>query len=142
VIFLTLAESLAEESSEAAWRSAVSRAYYAAFHVVWDFFATLRFAVPKADRAHAYLCLRLSNSGRSELVRAGQILQDLRGRRNIADYDRQRRVARPHADKAIADAREILSTIDTDLEAGVVKELTDAIKAYERDVLKEVTWQG
>jgi hypothetical protein len=46
--FLTLAESLAEESNEAAWRSAVRRAYYAAFHVAWDFLATLRFTVPKA----------------------------------------------------------------------------------------------
>jgi uncharacterized protein (UPF0332 family) len=69
--FLTLAESLAEESNEAAWRSAVRRAYYAAFHVAWDFLATLRFTVPKADRAHGYLWLRLSNSGHSEFIRQG-----------------------------------------------------------------------
>src|SRR5205807_1980650 len=60
--FLALARSLAAGGTEAAWRSAVSRAYYAAFHVARELFGALRFTVPYGDQAHRYLTLRLSNS--------------------------------------------------------------------------------
>jgi hypothetical protein len=61
--FLTLAQNLAITGHEAAWRSAASRAYYAAFHVAWELLEDLRFVVPRAERGHAYLWLRLSNCG-------------------------------------------------------------------------------
>jgi hypothetical protein len=57
--FLTVAEQLAAGGTEAEWRSAISRAYYAAFHVGRELLEDLRFRVPHADRAHAYLSRRL-----------------------------------------------------------------------------------
>jgi len=58
--FLPLATRLAEGTTEADWRSAVSRAYYAAFHVARRLFFDLKFTVPRADRAHQYLVFRLA----------------------------------------------------------------------------------
>jgi uncharacterized protein (UPF0332 family) len=61
--FLSLAARLAAGATEADWRNAVSRAYYAAFHVARQLLADLNFTVPRADRAHQYLVFRLSNCG-------------------------------------------------------------------------------
>lgn len=61
--FLTLAETWVEGATEAEWRSAVSRAYYAAFHEARVLLRGLGFRVPRGDQAHAYLWLRLSNCG-------------------------------------------------------------------------------
>ncbi len=62
--FLPLANALAAGPTEAEWRTAISRAYYAAFHVARQLVMDLGFVVPYADRAHAYLWYRLSNSGK------------------------------------------------------------------------------
>src|SRR5436190_12334387 len=110
--FLPLAETLAQSDGEAAWRTSVSRAYYTAFHVACNFMTSLGFAVPKTDRAHGYLWLRLDNAGHAEVLRRGHMLKDLRSRRNIADYDQQRKVTRPHAEKALLDARDIIGSLD------------------------------
>jgi uncharacterized protein (UPF0332 family) len=50
--FLSTARRLAGSGNKSDWRSAVSRAYYAAFHVARDLLAGLRFQPPRADRAH------------------------------------------------------------------------------------------
>jgi uncharacterized protein (UPF0332 family) len=57
--FLTQAQRLVVMTGEEDWRSAVSRTYYAVFHVACEFMDSLGFSVPQADRAHAYLWLRL-----------------------------------------------------------------------------------
>ena len=53
--YLSLARTLAGGMTEAEWRSASSRAYYAAFHVARLLLLDLGFRVPQADRAHGYL---------------------------------------------------------------------------------------
>jgi hypothetical protein len=83
--FLVLAYSLANQSTEAAWRSAVSRAYYAAFHVARQLLTDLGFRVPFADRAHDYLWLRLQNCGEAPVETAGAELKELRKYRNYAN---------------------------------------------------------
>src|SRR6266436_1986042 len=93
--FLTLAQRLVSESAEVSWRSAVSRAYYAAFHVARELLEDLGFVVPQGDRAHAYLWLRLSNSGDPLVVKTGRRLGDLRRWRNRADYDVRSYLSRP-----------------------------------------------
>src|SRR5713101_728199 len=91
--FLTLAKALANETTEADWRSAVSRAYYGAFHVARQLLEDLGFTVPQADRAHAYLWLRLSNCGHAQLKEAGRAVNDLRRERNWSNYDLKRPLA-------------------------------------------------
>ena len=83
--FLTLAQQLVVQAGEEDWRSAVSRAYYSAFHVVRVFMEGLGFTVPQADRAHGYLWLRLQNCGAPSMEQQGRDLQNLRHHRNLAD---------------------------------------------------------
>jgi uncharacterized protein (UPF0332 family) len=90
--FHTLAQQLSLAATEAAWRSAVSRAYYAVFHVARQLMEDLGFTVPRADRAYAYLWLRLANCGDPQVQQAGNALDDLQRDRNWADYDLKRPV--------------------------------------------------
>src|SRR5947208_13607766 len=76
--FLRVARWLAGSGGEAERRSAVSRAYYAAFHASRDLFKRLGFIVPRADRAHEYLYRRLNNCGLGPVVDAGRTLHSLR----------------------------------------------------------------
>ena len=139
--FLKLAELWIQGATEAEWRCAVSRAYYGAFHVARRFMRRLGFVTPRADQAHAYLWLRLSNCGEIQVQSAGSELNRLRRERNRADYDLER--AFPNTDGLIAvqTARQVVQILHTASAGPTLGQLTDAMKAYERDVLKTVTWQ-
>jgi uncharacterized protein (UPF0332 family) len=137
--FLSLASRLAVATTEADWRSAVSRAYYAAFHVARQLVSDLGFTVPHADRAHAYLWMRLGNSGEARVQQAAVDLHDLRRRRNQADYDLQPPLSQVRATPQVSVARRIIQTLDA-LDAATRTRITDAMKLYERDVLGDVTW--
>src|SRR5262245_63126116 len=110
--FLVLAAGLATGTTEADWRTAVSRAYYAAFHVARRLFADLNFTVPRADRAHQYLVFRLSNCGESAVEQAGHDLDTLRRFRNRADYDDVPAVTQPQAAAAVRLAEGIIQVLD------------------------------
>jgi uncharacterized protein (UPF0332 family) len=138
--YLSLADTLAQGTTEAEWRSACSRGYYAAFHVARELLLALGFRVPQADRAHGFLWLRLSNAGVVEVNNAGSLLNDLRRERNRADYDDRRTLARPTADQSVRFAEEIIQALDAASVEPVRSQITDAMKTYERDVLKDVTW--
>lgn len=88
--FLATADELCEGTREADWRSAVSRAYYAAFHAARNLLRECGFAVPRHGEAHAYLTDRLAHCGNPSLVLAARDLLVLRGQRNRADYDLDR----------------------------------------------------
>ncbi len=80
--FLPLATQLAAAATEPEWRTAISRAYYAAFHVARQLLEELGFRVPWADRAHAYLTMRLNNCGEGPVQQAASSLHSLRSLRN------------------------------------------------------------
>jgi uncharacterized protein (UPF0332 family) len=65
--FLEVANELVTGIREADWRSAVGRAYHAAFHVARNLFQLSGFSVPRGEQAHAYLWLRLTNSGHPDV---------------------------------------------------------------------------
>jgi uncharacterized protein (UPF0332 family) len=138
--FLVLAQQLAAASTEAAWRTAVSRAYYAVFHIARQLLEDLGFRVPLADRAHAYLWLRLSNSGEPNVVQAGQILNDLRRDRNWADYDFRRYFSQKASQNLTLRAAKIIPVLESAALEPTRTIITDTMKIYERDVLKDVTW--
>ena len=140
--FVALAEALAAGGTEAEWRTAVSRAYYGAFHVACDLFDALGFDVRKADRAHGYAHLRLENSSDEAVSEAGSKLHDLLKRRNRADYDQRAKFNATDADDAVEEARLIIEALDDAFTEPTRSQITDAIKKYERDVLKEVTWRA
>lgn len=139
--FLRLASRMAADSTEADWRTAVSRAYYAAFHVARRLAADLRFTVPRADRAHQYLVFRLSNSGTAVVEQAGRELENLRRLRNRADYDETPAVLHSQAVAAVRVAEGIIQLLDSAQQEPVRTQIRDAMIVYERDVLHDVTWQ-
>jgi uncharacterized protein (UPF0332 family) len=137
--FLLVASRLAAENTEADWRTAVSRAYYAAFHVARQLLADLRFSVPRADRAHQYLVFRLSNSGEAAVEQAGRDLDTLRRLRNRADYDETPALMQPQADAAVQLSRCIIQALDAARQEPARTQIRDAMIVYERDVLHDVT---
>ncbi len=138
--FLTLAQQLSLAATEAAWRSAISRAYYAAFHVARQLLEDFGFAVPQADRAHAYLWLRLSNCGDPLVQNAGRGLKDLRRDRNWADYDLAHPMRQSLSQNQRSFAARIIQTLQSAALEPTRTQITDAMKIYERDVLHDVTW--
>jgi uncharacterized protein (UPF0332 family) len=139
--FLELADTLCTEITEAAWRTAVSRAYYAAFHTARQLLRQCGFAVPPADQAHAYLWLRLANSGHPDVQRAGNDLSILRHIRNWADYDLDRPMDHATAFGQVQAGDSIIQLLEQVAGEPTVREpVIEAMKTYERDVLRQVTW--
>lgn len=85
--FLRVANDLAESDEAAELRSAVSRAYYAAFHVARKLLVDMGFEIAKGPAAHGDICKYLGNAANSTVVHAGSNIGDLRGWRNQADYE-------------------------------------------------------
>jgi hypothetical protein len=139
--FLPLAIRLAAGPTEADWRTAVDRAYYAAFHAARDLLASLRFAVPQSERAHAYLYVRLYNSGDAQVRQAAVDLHVLRAHRNGADYEPQRPFRRSWAPNDIQLAGQVIRVLDN-LPLLTRNAITTAMATYERNILHDVTWQG
>jgi uncharacterized protein (UPF0332 family) len=140
--FLTLATVLAGGATEASWRTAVGRAYYAAFHVARRLLEDVGFAVPRADRAHTYLSFRLQNCGDAPVETAGAKLQVLRTNRNLVDYDLRRSIGQPAARLLVAEADKIIRALDVARSQPTRSQIAAAMRVYERDVLRDVTWQG
>lgn len=138
--FLLLATRSAAATTEADWRTAVSRAYYAAFHVARRLFTDLQFTVPRADRAHQYLVFRLSNSGEAAVEQAGRDLDTLRRLRNRADYDDSPALTQPQAAAAVQVAEGIIQLLDAARQEPGRTRARDSMIVYERDVLHDVTW--
>lgn len=139
--FLALAIQLASGSTEAEYRTAVSRAYYVAFHVARRLFADLGFTVPRAERAHPYLILRLSNCGEPLVEQAGRELDTLRRLRNRADYDDLPSANQAQALTAVRAAEGILQALDAAQTEPTRTNIRDRMIVYERDVLRDVTWR-
>ena len=139
--FLLLANRLLKDATEADWRTAVSRGYYAAFHVARELLRDLGFSVPMTDRAHKYLAFRLSNCGDATIRSAGVDLDRLRDRRNEADYALQLSFSQTAATSEVRLAENIIRALDFARQEPARTQITDAMKIYERDVLQDVTWK-
>jgi uncharacterized protein (UPF0332 family) len=139
--FLLLATRLAAGTTEAERRTAISRAYYAAFHVARRLLTDLNFVVPRADRAHQFLVFRLSNSGESAVEQIGRDLETLRRLRNRADYDETPAFSQPQAAATVRIAEGVVQGLDAAGQQPARTRIRDAMIAYERDVLHDVTWR-
>lgn len=137
---LAVAVRLAAEATEADWRSAISRAYYAAFHVARHLLADLNFTIPRADRAHQYLIFRLSNCGEPVVEQAGRDLETLRRLRNRADYDELPPFTQPQTIAAVRLAESVIRELDIARRDPIRTRIRDTMIVYERDVLNDVTW--
>lgn len=118
--YLELADELGDAASEdalavARWRSAVSRAYYAAFHHARGHLeATRGEVVGRPGQSVHQAVARALKSGQNEMEqRVGDKLWELRGYRNAADYDGDAAVDAVQVAVSLVLATEII----TDLEA-------------------------
>jgi uncharacterized protein (UPF0332 family) len=140
--FLDQAEHWISLPAEVDWRSAVSRAYYAAFHGARQIFLDLGFRPPHGPQAHGYLWMRLSNCGDPILRVTGADRNELSRFRNRVDYDIGLDIDPNDAASAVLMARRILQQIPAGLVEPVRSQIITAIRDYERNVLHAVTWQG
>jgi uncharacterized protein (UPF0332 family) len=87
--FRELASQLAraEKTSPAELRTAVSRAYYAAFNVATSLLKKLGVKIPVGWEGHRLLAVALRYCDDKELIAISHDLDELRGVRWAADYD-------------------------------------------------------
>lgn len=85
--FISVATQLLAGEGEGRLRSAVSRAYYGAFHVARQFLFDCGVIVPIDSAAHRNVRWCLGSSSEPPIVEAGRRLEALRSTRNNADYD-------------------------------------------------------
>jgi len=141
--FLDVAFDLAGEYREADWRSAVSRSYYAAFHVANDFMRQCGFHVPQSGDAHGHAWIRLVNSQDARLTRAGRDLNRLRQDRNWADYDLTQPLPHKLAADSVQNAQTLVAILERALTwPSLLGQVIPVMRDFERDVLGDVTWQG
>jgi len=87
VLFLDVAKKFLNTPSEAAYRSAVSRAYYAVFHAAANFLEKLGFKRTKGPQAHGEIPARFNNCGVVDGEDIATSLNNLHRQRILADYD-------------------------------------------------------
>lgn len=113
--FLTLADALLKTlPCPAAFRSAVSRAYYAAHHHIALFVESAGVTILKSGEAHRDVWLHLTGIDDPELETVGNELAELQIDRNAADYDLQKPKfeKQSNASERVNDARELMDIVD------------------------------
>lgn len=136
--FIALAGKLAAVPSadEATYRTAVSRAYYGAFHVARTFLVELGFEPVRNANVHAYVRRHLSGSGDADAVLASELLDDLQSARNRADYrlDDPEVGTRAHAMLIVERAQLVISAVDSCRADEARETIRQAIAEYEQRI--------
>lgn len=84
--FQVLAKKLVSGTNPAEVRTAISRAYYAAYNCALRTIQQLGFRVAKGPNGHKDVQYRLGNCGDKDVERVGSQLADLHSKRIEADY--------------------------------------------------------
>jgi hypothetical protein len=84
--FLQSARRLLAAPSEANWRTATGRAYYALLHEGRVMLDRWGFPLPPRDSIHTFVRLRFTVAPHPDLAPAGRAIDDLSVWRNHADY--------------------------------------------------------
>ena len=88
--YLLLAEWLIEHrSSPDGFRTSVSRVYYAALHTAIDLLTNMTVVIPNNRNKHEVVPDLLEHTNDADIRYVGNMLSDLRGQRNKADYSLQ-----------------------------------------------------
>ena len=133
--FLKLAQRLASGNSEAEWRSAVSRGYYASFHVASSFVTSLGFTVPEGPQAHGFLSYGLQNCDIEKVEVIGNKFNSLKSLRINADYRLGRTINKKTSDKNVQRAERIISEIESiaNNNSSLKQNIKNGMKKYYRN---------
>ena len=110
--FLTLAKELAQRSDEAALRSAVSRAYYAAFGKARALLMAEGVPLVSDATDHARVWEAFRSSSDDVRYYIGVDGMALRNNRNRADYDAEVTDIKARAQRAVRKAEDIYKALD------------------------------
>ena len=130
-VFLDVADELAHLGGPGHLRSAVSRAYYAVFHVASDASAAL--GAPRAN-SHDVIGDRFQTSDDPEISEIGQRFLDLKAARHRADYRLSQSQGVEDSSSVMVHLREARDLVGMfgELPTGALKEAaTRAILTYE-----------
>ena len=139
--FISLALRLSSSKRQADLRSAVSRAYYGAFHVACELLEDCGIQLSGkqlygAD-AHKNVRFCLRESGSDTGGKAGEKLGSLRRERNKADYDlKSREFDFATVSFQLHVTHEIVDAIDRCRQDPAFAQIRDKVRAYARDVLR------
>jgi len=134
VLFLDVAKKFLNTPSEAAYRSAVSRAYYAVFHAAASFLEKLGFKRTKGPQAHGEIPARFNNCGVEDGEKIAGWLHELHHQRILADYDLKSDNFRAQFKSAIwiAKAEQAILTLNTlSASQNICIQIRNGIRAYE-----------
>jgi hypothetical protein len=114
--FLKVAQALAQGVTEADWRSAANRAYYALMLEAREALLRWGFPLPHRDQVHSFVRLRFITANDRDLKAIGQALEELGRLRNMADYQLGYFVrfrSAGTAQQSVQDARTAIALLDT-----------------------------
>ena len=132
--FQDTAERLAQGTTVGDWRSAVSRAYYAVFHHFRDFFLSQGLDLGKDANAHPKLYRGLNNCGHAALAPVASMVDALRRRRGLADYDPNAPVDQFMAQDAAQKSKALVSAFQNLLTTLPPDQIADGVRNYFRFV--------
>jgi uncharacterized protein (UPF0332 family) len=121
----------------AAYRSAISRAYYATFNVATNVLNGIGHSPGKGDSQHKKVAIYLQQSGDVALETAGRYIDVMRGMRNQADYEMSNATVETlsTARDMVETARQVIEDLDR-FAADPVRErlAADAIAKYKSKI--------
>jgi len=110
--YLDLADELGTRSDEAAWRAAVSRAYYAVFGVAWRTLPPALQMHVGQGRVHRATWVSYAGSSQLPCRQVGGIGFRLRRVRDLADYDATASSSSGRVESTLREARQALQLLD------------------------------
>ncbi len=134
--FFTFSQKLVQMREEPALRSAVSRAYYAAYHCSIGLVRELGFSFEKGAPAHEKIYQYLRNTEVQDAIAAANDLKLLRKRRNEADYELDSGEFKDHIACQIDLARTqlVISQIEKFSREPFRTQLANGLRAYEAKI--------
>jgi uncharacterized protein (UPF0332 family) len=136
--FIALAGKLAAApaAEEASYRTAVSRAYYGAFHAARLFLVELGFKPVGNANVHAFVRHYLNGSNHPDASLAAGQLADLQAARNRADYDLDNPDVgrRAYAMVIVERAHRVVSALAKCREDAAIEAIRQGIGEYERKI--------
>ncbi len=133
--FLKVATALVEGKEEAEYRSAVSRAYYAAYIFALQLLKKWEFSVVDGPGGHLDVQRRFSNCGQIEIKKAASKLDDLRSRRIHADYLKREDIGQQKIAKYwVKIAEDIIIQLETCREDPIRENIIEGIRLYDAKI--------